>query len=133
MRRVREPVKIVQAVGWFHPDSVGGTETYVQALSARLRDAGHDTLVAAPAAGASAPHTYDSGGTSVFRYPIPAAPTRAEAQGRTRAAGSEFFHEWLTCVRPDIVHMHTFVTGLGLHEMVAARQAGARVIATTHS
>jgi len=32
-----------------------------------------------------------------------------------------------------VVHAHTFVTGLGLHELRAAKFAGARVIVTSHS
>jgi glycosyltransferase involved in cell wall biosynthesis len=47
--------------------------------------------------------------------------------------GAERFHRWLEVFRPDVVHLHTFVTGLGLAEVDAARAAGARVIVTTHS
>jgi glycosyltransferase involved in cell wall biosynthesis len=47
--------------------------------------------------------------------------------------GAERFHRWLEELRPDVVHLHTFVTGLGLAEIDAARAAGARVIVTTHS
>src|SRR3954465_12362795 len=126
-------MKIVQAAGWFHPDSVGGTETYVHALATLLGQAGHEVIVVAPAAGATEPRSYVDDGTSVFRYPVPARPTRAEAQGRTPVRGAEAFHAWLACIRPDIVHVHTFVTGLGIAEVVAARRAGARVIVTTHS
>ena len=36
-------------------------------------------------------------------------------------------------VSADIVHLHTFVTGLGLAEIRAARAAGSRVIVTTHA
>src|SRR5262249_27674087 len=34
---------------------------------------------------------------------------------------------------PDVVHLHTFVTGVGPHEISAARAAGARVYVTTHA
>ena len=72
-------------------------------------------------------------GTAVFRYPIPAEPSRQECQGRTIVRGAESFHEWLKQQQPDVVHFHTFGTGLGLHEIKAAKAARARVIATTHS
>src|SRR5439155_1530845 len=107
----------------FYPDSVGGTETYVHALARLLGEAGHQVIVVAPAAGDSEPRSYVNAGTSVFRYPIPAVPTRAEAQGRTRVRGAEAFHAWLACTRPDVVHVHSFVTGLGIAEVVAARRA----------
>ena len=126
-------MKIVQAVGWYHPDSLGGTEIYVAALARHFRGCGHQVLVAAPEAGAAAPRTYEYEGCEVFRYPVPAAPTRDEAQGEAEARGSEHLHRWLHDARADVVHFHTFVTGLGLTEIVEARDAGSRVFATTHS
>lgn len=126
-------MKIVQAAGWFYPDSLGGTERYVDLLARHLRQAGHDVFVAAPDAQTSAPREYEYEGLRVFRYPIPARPTRDEAQGRARARGAEHFDAWLERQRPDVVHFHTFVTGLGLDEVHAAKEVGARVIVTTHS
>lgn len=126
-------MKIVQAVGWYFPESLGGTEVYVAALCQRLRAAGQEVLVAAPDPALSAERTYEHDGVPVYRYPIPAAPTRDEVQGIERVRGAERFHRWLEIERPDVVHAHTFVTGLGLHELRAARAAGARVVATTHS
>jgi glycosyltransferase involved in cell wall biosynthesis len=126
-------VKIVHVCGWYFPDSLGGTETYVAALASRLRAAGHHVFVAAPDPGARAERTYQHDGFPVYRYPIPALPTRDEAQHVTAARGAERLHAWLRDTRPDAVHFHTFVTGVGPHEIRAARATGARVIATTHS
>jgi glycosyltransferase involved in cell wall biosynthesis len=126
-------MKIVQAVGWYHPDSLGGTEIYVAALARHFRAWGHQVLVAAPEAGAHAPRAYEFEGCQVFRYPVPATPTRSEAQGVVIARGAEHFHRWLRDAHADVVHFHTFVTGLALPEIVAAKQAGSRVVATTHS
>ena len=126
-------MKIVQAVGWYFPDSLGGTEVYVAGLCRRLRDAGQDVLVAAPDPRYSEERTYEHDGIPVYRYPIPSAPTRDEAQGTARVRGAERFHRWLAEERPDVVHAHTFVTGLGLDELKAAKSVGARVVVTTHS
>lgn len=126
-------MKIVQALGWYHPESLGGTEVYVAGLCARLRAAGQDVLVAAPDAGGTSERVYEHDGVLVYRYPVPAQPTREEAQGIVPTRGADRFHAWLARQRPDVVHVHTFVTGLGLHEIRAARAAGARVIVTTHS
>ncbi len=126
-------MKIVQAVGWYFPDSVGGTEVYVEALAGLLQQAGHDVAIAVPSPGAPASSLQEWRGATVFRYPIPRHPTRDEAQGRVAVRGAGLFHEWLAVTAPDIVHLHTFVTGLGLHEIAAARRAGARVVVTTHS
>jgi len=126
-------MKIVQAAGWYHPDSLGGTEVYVAALARELVAGGHEVLIAAPEAGLTVPRAYTHEGCEVFRYPVPAAPSRDEAQGEVAVRGADYFHRWLADTRADVVHMHTFVTGLGLHEIEAARASGSRVIATTHS
>jgi glycosyltransferase involved in cell wall biosynthesis len=126
-------MRILQALGWYFPDSWGGTEIYVAALARRLRAAGHDVAVAAPDAQHVAERRYEHDGIPVFRYPIPSDPTRAEAQGGVAVRGAELFHRWIEDFRPDVAHFHTFVTGLGLAEVDAARRAGARVIVTTHA
>jgi glycosyltransferase involved in cell wall biosynthesis len=126
-------VRIVQGVGWYYPESWGGTEIYVAGLAHRLRAAGHEVAVAAPDASQEHERHYEHDGIAVYRYPIPAEPTRAEAQGGITVRGAERFHRWLQALRPDVVHLHTFVTGLGLAEIDAAHAAGARVIVTTHS
>jgi glycosyltransferase involved in cell wall biosynthesis len=126
-------MRILQAVGWYYPDSWGGTEIYVAALAGRLRAAGHEVAIAAPDASHVAERRYEHDGIPVYRYPIPASPTRAEAQGSTIVRGAERFHRWIDAFRPDVAHFHTFVTGLGLAEVDAARRAGARVIVTTHA
>jgi glycosyltransferase involved in cell wall biosynthesis len=126
-------VRIVQAAGWYYPDSIGGTEVYVAALARQFRACGHEVFIAAPDAGAPSPRRYQHDGCEVFRYPIPAAPSRDEAQGNVAVRGAGHFHEWLASVRADVVHLHTFVTGLGLPEIHAARAAGSRVVVTTHA
>jgi glycosyltransferase involved in cell wall biosynthesis len=126
-------VKILQGVGWYYPDSWGGTEIYVAALAGRLRAAGHEVAIAAPDATHRTVRRYEHDGIPVFRYPIPADPTRDEAQGSAIVRGAELFHQWIADFRPDVAHFHTFVTGLGLAEVDAARRAGARVIVTTHA
>ncbi len=126
-------MKVLQAVGWYFPTSVGGTEVYVGALAAALRRRGHEVTIAAPEAGAAALRSYRYEGVDVVRYPVPTRPTRAEARGDVASRGAEHLHRWIAEQRPDIVHLHTFVTGLGMHEVRAARDAGARVIVTPHS
>jgi glycosyltransferase involved in cell wall biosynthesis len=125
-------MKIVQALGWYFPESVGGTETYVAALSSRLRALGHEVKVTAPEP-AGAPRGYEHEGVPVFRYPIPAAPTRAECQGDVLARGAEALHGFLLDEAPDVFHCHSLVTGLGLREVEAAKSAGARVVVTFHT
>ena len=125
-------MKIAHLVGWYFPDSVGGTEVYVEGLCKRLQAAGHEVLVAAPDARGSAPPHYEHEGVPVFRYVIPANPTRDEAHHRVAAPGADALHAWLSQERPDIVHVHSLTTGVGLPEIRAAEQLKSRVIVTCH-
>ena len=126
-------MKVVQVVGWYFPDSMGGTEVYVRALCNRLRAQGHSVWVAAPRPGNRGTEHYRDHEFPVFRYPTPLHPTRLEARGEMSVRGAENLHRWLNEIGPDVVHLHTYTTGVGLAELHAARAAGARVIATTHS
>jgi glycosyltransferase involved in cell wall biosynthesis len=123
-------MKIAHALGWYFPDSLGGTEVYVAGLTRRLRAAGHEVAVVAPDVRGESHGEHE--GAPVFRYPVPAAPTRDEAQGLVAARGARRLHEWIERWRPDVFHIHSFVTGLGLFELEAARRCGARIIATHH-
>ena len=126
-------MRIVQAVSWYFPESSGGTEVYVAGLSRRLTKWGNDVWIVAPDAGAADERRYEHEGLPVVRYPIPKAPTRAEAQERAPVRGAARFGRILEELKPDVVHFHTFVTGLGLFEVSAAKKTGARVVVTTHS
>jgi glycosyltransferase involved in cell wall biosynthesis len=101
-------------------------------LCRRLRDAGHDVLVAAPDAHHAAPERYEHDGVRVFRYPIPAQPTRAEACHGVAARGAERLHRWLADERPDVLHVHSITTGCGLPEIREAVRLGIRVVVTCH-
>jgi glycosyltransferase involved in cell wall biosynthesis len=126
-------VRIVQVIGWYFPESLGGTETYVAALSASLHAAGHDVTIAVPEPGAAGERWYEHEGLPVFRYPIAAALSKPEAHHDVAVRGAEHLHRWLAAHRPDVVHFHTMVSGAGPHEIRAAKAAGARVIVTTHA
>jgi glycosyltransferase involved in cell wall biosynthesis len=124
-------MKIAHLVGWYFPDSVGGTEVYVEGLCRRLRAAGHEVLVAAPDAHHAAPERYEHDRVPVFRYAI---PPRRRATRRTIAFPSRRrpVLRWLADERPDILHVHSFTTGVGLPEIREAHRLGIRVIVTCH-
>jgi len=125
-------VKIVHLVGWYFPDSVGGTEIYVEGLCRRLRDAGHEVVIAAPDARHVVPSRYVHDCVPVFRYHIPAQTTRDEARHRVATRGAEQLDRFLDEERPDILHLHSFTTGAGMPEIRAAARRGIRVIVTCH-
>jgi glycosyltransferase involved in cell wall biosynthesis len=126
-------MRILHALGWYFPDTVGGTEIYVQGLVKRLQHRGHAALVAAPRPGAPDVEEYDHDGVRVVRYPIPATLSRAEAQGAMPVRGvAEVLAELFARFNPDIFHVHSLVTGLGVHEMRAAKDRGISVVYTNH-
>ncbi|MGC1272195.1 MAG: glycosyltransferase [Planctomycetaceae bacterium] len=124
--------RIAHVLGWYFPEALGGTEIYVAGLSHRMQAAGWDVRIAAPLPGEPDGREYEHDGVPVFRYPIPPNPTRDECRGTAPVRGAEVFHCWLGKIQPDIVHFHTFSTGIGPREVTAARESGARVFATTH-
>jgi len=85
-------MKIVQALGWYFPESLGGTEVYVAGLCRRLRAAGREVRVAAPDAGAPGERGYEHDGIPVYRYPAPSRPTRDESQGLQRGPRAQLRH-----------------------------------------
>ena len=107
------PMKIVHLLGWYFPDSVGGTEVYVEGLCRRLQDAGHEVLIAAPDPRRTAPKQYEYHGVPVFRYPITDQPTRDQAYHRVAMPGVRHLFQWLANERPDILHVHSIKTGVG--------------------
>lgn len=125
-------MKIIHVLGWYFPESLGGTEVYVAGLGRRQRIAGHDVTVVAPDPANSQERTYLHDELPVYRFPISSTPTREECQGVTIARGAEQFHRWLAAQRPDVVHVHSYVTGVGMRELRAAKATGARVIVTNH-
>jgi len=125
-------MRIAHLAGWYFPDGVGGTEIYVRELCRHQREAGHTVTVAAPRAGLGGAELTEHDHVPVFRYPIPSAPTRDEAQGTGRVRGADQLGAWLARWRPDVVHVHSFVTGLGLDEIDVARRLGARIVVTHH-
>ncbi|RJP28121.1 MAG: glycosyltransferase [Candidatus Omnitrophota bacterium] len=125
-------MKIIQAIGWYFPDHIGGTEVYVDSISEKLLKAGHEIIIVAPYAGGLAPREYKYNGVKVFRYPVDDKLSRNEYQNRVSPVGARFLHNFFIKESPDIVHFHSFVTGLSLPEVKAAKSAGAKIIVTFH-
>ncbi|HEV3063545.1 MAG TPA: glycosyltransferase [Vicinamibacterales bacterium] len=129
-------MKVIHLLGWYFPESVGGTEIYVAGLCRRLRAADHEVAVAAPIAQGRTAHAatrhYVHDDVPVYRYAIPDAPLRNEAYHRVPVRGADELYAWLAEQRPDWLHVHSFTTGVGLPEIREARRLGIRVVATCH-
>jgi glycosyltransferase involved in cell wall biosynthesis len=111
-------VHILHLTGWPIPETLGGTEVYVESLCRALGAEGVRCAVGFPDRqrpwGAA-----DHRGLPVHRYrPV------------TGAAGD--FRRWLDALRPDVVHVHSVTEGLALPEVEAVRRAGYPLVMTVH-
>jgi glycosyltransferase involved in cell wall biosynthesis len=124
-------VKIIQVPFCFHPDPVGGTEIYVEALSHHLQSQGLNILIAAPG---DTSQTYQHNQLPIYRFAL--SPHRANlnhlyGEGDPQAALA--FSDILDHERPDLVHLHAFTTGVSLRLVRAAKQRHIPVIFTYHT
>ena len=124
-------MRVVEAAGFYFPDSVGGTEVYINSLARKLQGSGIDCAVAAPFASDKASH-YLYEGVEVYRYPFPERPSRAETQGRVPPRHFDIFENWLRKQNADVYHQHSWTTGCGLWHLEAAKRLGLKTIVTVH-
>lgn len=124
-------MKVVQAVGWYFPESRGGSEVYVSTLAAELSGMGVDGRVVAPLTG-EVMTSYRHEALEVFRYPVPEARTPRQHAGLEPHAGFDDFTRWLAATGADVYHQHSWTYGCGGHHLRAARALGMRTVLTVH-
>lgn len=124
-------MKIVHLCGYYYPDTVGGTEVYVETLSQDLEKRGHEVIVAAPSTDEEL-HHYEHGGLPVFRYPVSQNPSRAEVQGTERPRYLSDWKDWLQRTSPDAIHMHSCTRGCSTAHAHAAIELGIPLYITVH-
>ncbi len=122
---------IIHSVGFYFPDSVGGSEVYVSSLASKLQAKGIECAVAAPFQ-SDKPSRYNHEGVEVFRYPFPARSVRDETQGRVPPRHFDVFEAWLRERRADVYHQHSWTTGCGLWHLESAKRLGLKTIVTVH-
>jgi len=127
----RKP-RILYMLGWFYPDSVGGSERYVYMLARDVQAKGWDVTVAAPAIDEKE-HHYNYEGIPVYRYPVTSSPDLAEIRAEEPPRYFEVFQGWLRRNRPDIVHIHSRTRGCGFFHILHIKQLGIPLILTIHA
>jgi glycosyltransferase involved in cell wall biosynthesis len=106
-------IRVVQAVAWYPPGHVGGTEVYLSGLVGALHRSGIASTVLVPSGGAP----YRHGGVSVETYPD---------------YDLEAFTRRLTLHQGAIYHQHSWTGGCGPRHLEAARALGMSTVLTVH-
>lgn len=120
---------VAHCVGFYFPQTVGGTEVYVHDLTTELsRDSISSSIVAATRGDLE---RYDWEGIPVLRYPNNWADVR-ERSSTSRGADLSKFQELILELKPDIFHLHSWTTGAGLRHLAQVAQLGIPCIVTVH-
>lgn len=124
-------MRVAHCLGWYFPESVGGTEVYVRDLVRALREQGVESVVLAPRDGHDAAR-YEHEGVRVLRYPVPEARTRDAHEGREPHAAFDVFRALLDEAAADVFHLHSVTYGANLHHLECARGAAMATVTTVH-
>ena len=129
-RACEAAVKVLQVPFAFHPDPVGGTEVFVEALSNRLRGQGVECIIAAPGAASCG----EQAGLRVWRYPVGTElRDLREMYGEGDATAAAAFDGILERERPDVVHLHAQTRGVSLRLLRLAKRRRIPVAYTYHT
>lgn len=124
-------MRVLHTLGWYFPESSGGTEVYVRALAKQLIPFGVHSNVAAPDGSGDTPHDTTIDDAPVHRYVVGPA-TRAEIAHDQPHRSFDAFCRWLDTHKPDIYHQHSWTRGCGLHHLRYAKSLGLRTVLTVH-
>ncbi|OYD99139.1 glycosyl transferase group 1 [Nostoc sp. 'Peltigera membranacea cyanobiont' 213] len=124
-------MRVIQVPFCFYPDSVGGTEVYVEALSRNLQQQGVEVLIAAPG---EVNQSYLYNQLRVRRYAISnQVENLREMYGEGDRQAALEFSRILETEQPDLVHFHAFTSGVSLRLVQAAKQRQIPVVFTYHT
>lgn len=73
-------IHLLMLLGWYYPDSVGGTENYVWLLSRDLNTIGSEVTIIAPSKDETE-KSYEFEWINVCRYPVSLSPSLEEIRG----------------------------------------------------
>lgn len=125
------PLTVLQIPFTYHPDPVGGTEVYVEALAQRLRAHGVESVVAAPGQGNEVTM---HGGMRIRRYALSeTVGDLRELYGEGDGTAASNFEEVLDSEKPELVHLHAQTRGVSLRMLRAARRRRIPVVYTYHT
>jgi len=109
---------------------MGGTEVYTGALAACQTRLG---VTAAIAASAPQDAQYSHEGIPVYRFQTAPSLDIRDLYGDGDPVAAAAFGEILNQIRPDVVHLHAFTSGVSLRLVHAARSRNVPVVFTYHT
>lgn len=125
------PLTVLQIPFTYHPDPMGGTEVYAEALADRLKAHDIQSVVVAPGEANAAT---ECRGLRVRRYALGAQVTDlGELFGEGDVTAAANFERVLDEERPDLVHLHAQTRGVSLRCLRAARRRRIPVVYTYHT
>jgi glycosyltransferase involved in cell wall biosynthesis len=126
-RQGRTDIHVAHCVGFYFPQTVGGTEVYVHDLTTELsRDSISSSIVAATSRDFE---RFDWEGIPVLRYPNNWADVHSST---SPAADLSKFQELIRELDPDIFHLHSWTTGAGLRHLAQVAELGIPCVVTMH-
>jgi glycosyltransferase involved in cell wall biosynthesis len=124
-------MKIFQVPFCFHPDPVGGTEVYVEALATQLQQQGHEIAIVAPSL---SNQTYYHQNLLIHRFALNPTPSDLRSlYGEGDKVAAQNFEALLDHEKPDLVHLHAFTAGVSIRLVRAAHQRHIPVLFTYHT
>jgi glycosyltransferase involved in cell wall biosynthesis len=124
-------LSVLQAVAWYPPFNLGGTEVYLEDLVRELVSLGIKSTVLVPR-DRDADVTYVHAGIQVGTYLVNDTPASNEMKDGAPHLGFEGFRAHLLKHRRAIYHQHSWTRGCGAHHLRAARDLGFRTVLTVH-
>lgn len=134
-------MKIVLGVGYYYPDSIGGTEKYVHDLATYLVSQNIEVVILAPSSSeyckAIGNYSYQNNDVkgkeyTVYRFEVPKELSHEEITDKVICRGWQNFEELLNKLKPDIFHLHTLSTTLNYRHLKIAKEKGIKTLFTAH-
>lgn len=122
-------LRIVHCVGFYFPDSTGGTEVYVRDLVSALSRHSMDGTIIAATDGNYARYSWN--GVEVVRYPIDAPETQRVRDKDVRKRRT-MFQEIVEAAKPDLFHLHSWTSGAGLRHLRQVARMDIPSVVTMH-
>ena len=122
-------LRVVHCVGFYFPDSTGGTEVYVRDLVTALSRHAIDSTIIAATDGSYTRYSWN--GVEVVRYPID-APEIQRVRDRSVSKRRTMFQELVEVTKPDLFHLHSWTSGAGLRHLRQVARMDIPSVVTMH-